>query len=208
VTDYDHIRSNPLSHLDYFTEWGGHAWNRLTRIGIADYLGGNLENQHVLELGFRYGRMSCLFALLGARVTALEIHPQFLELARAEARRFGVESQIEFLLYDGTPENLPEQSYDVIFSKSVLILIKDLPDFLTGIEQRLAVHGKVVFIENGLGGPLLRFARRIKHYGRWDYTEADYITKEQIDLVRSLFDIERLVHTRIPPIYLFCGTKR
>jgi SAM-dependent methyltransferase len=208
VTDYDRIRRDPLAHLDYFTEWGGHAWNRLTRIGIADYLGGSLDGQHVLELGFRYGRMSCLFALLGARVTALEIHPQFLEPARAEARRFSVDSQVEFVMYDGMPGNIPDGSYDVVFAKSVLVLVKDLPRFLSGLSQCLPAGARVVFVENGLGGPLLRLARRVKHRGGWDYTEADYFTTAHVDLVRSLFDIERLIRTRIPPIYLFCGTKR
>lgn len=201
----DRIIKEPLSRLGYFTEWGGRAWERLVRIGIADYLGGDLRGLSILDFGARYGRMSCLFALLGARVTGVDIRAECLERARAEARHLGVSDQIDFIQYDGNIESLPRHTYDVVFSKSVLVLVDNRPLVLRAMKRLLKTDGRIVFIENGLGNAALRLARRIKHRGKWDYTRAHYFTAQDARLLRREYQIEHTARSFIPPIYLFCG---
>ena len=199
--------ADPLSHLDYFTEWGGSAWERLVRIGIEEFLGTKLDGLHVLDFGTRYGRMGCLFALLGARVTGIDVHGEFVAHARLEAQRLGVSRQTEFIQYDGDLSSLPSCKYDIIFSKSVLVIVDDRPCIIRGLERLLKDDGRIVFVENGLGNVALRLARRLKHHGKWDYKEARFFTSEDDRLLRSMFRIERTSRSFVPPVYLFCGRK-
>jgi len=208
MIEYDRIREAPLSHLDYFTEWGGHTWTRMVRTGVADFLGGNLRDLRVLEIGARYGRLSCMFGLLGARVVGVDIHAHYIEAAREEACKLGVTSRVEFVLSGGDLCDLPSQSYDLVFSKSVLVLLPDLEKTLSEVDRLLGSGGRIVFIENGLGGWLAQFMRRMRHRGRWDYSRVNYFTPEHIRTVDAVFEIERLVRSHFPPIYLICGRKR
>lgn len=208
MTNYETIRRDPLAHLDYFTEWGGSAWTRLVKIGLVDYLGGNFEGQRVLEIGARYGRMSCLFGLLGARVTGIDIHAECLEIARVEAQKLGVESRVEFRQYTGEFTELSGQHFDVVFAKSVFFLFGDLRRVLPDVDKLLNEKGKVVFIENGLGGRVVQFARKVRHAGGWDYSRAHFFTNERLKVTRAVFNIEKVVTTRLPPVYLMCGTKK
>lgn len=207
MTDYEALKRDPLAHLDYFTEWGGRSWERLVRIGLVDYLGGNLEGKRVLEIGARYGKMSCLFGLLGAHVTGVDIHQEHIEAARAEARQLGVDSRVEFFKTEGNLEGI-SGAFDIVFTKSVLVLVPDLKGLLISADFLLNVGGRVVFIENGRGGPLLRLVRRFKHRGRWDYSAVSFIAPMQLRMVESVFEIERTERSTIPPIYLLCGRKR
>lgn len=207
MTDYAALRRDPLSHLDYFTEWGGSAWERLVRIGLVDYLGSDLEGKRILEIGARFGRMSCLFGLLGATVTGIDIHEECLEIACAEARRLGVDSQVQFAKYSGDL-GVITQKFDIAFSKSVLVVVPDMTALLSKTAQLLNKDGRVVFIENGRGGRFLRIARKLRHYGRWDFSRASFITPHHIDTLKSIFEIDRIVRSRIPPIYLLCGRRK
>ncbi len=208
MTDYEALKTAPLAHLDYFTEWGGRAWERLVRIGMVEYLGGNFEGKRVLEIGSRYGKMSCLFGLLGARVTGVDIHSEHVDVARAEAEYLGVESNVAFLKYGGQLSELRPRTFDIVFLKSVMFLFDDLRTFCVELHGLLAEDGRVVFVENGLGGPLLQLARKFRHHGGWDYSQASFMTSNRIEVLESVFGIDRIVRTRIPPIYLFCGRKR
>src|SRR5215469_5074173 len=77
-----------LPHVSEFTEWGGQSWAYLSQYALSRL--GSLENKRVLEIGFRFGKMTSLFALLGARVTALETDASAIATARKEVARWGV----------------------------------------------------------------------------------------------------------------------
>lgn len=208
MTAYDQIRAKPLSHLDYFTEWGGQTWTRMVKIGLTDCLGGNLENLRVLEIGSRYGRMSCLFGLMGAQVVGIDVHLRYVEAAREEACKLDVSSQVEFVHSSGDLREMPSGGFDLVFSKSVLVLLPDLNATLFEVNRLLSHRGRILLIENGLGGWLLRFMRRVRHRGRWDYSKVNYFTQEHIRRIQSVFEIERVVRSHFPPVYLICGRKR
>lgn len=62
------IARYPLQHLGYFMEWGSKGWQKLMTHAIEHFLGTNLRGLQVLDIGTRYGKMACLFSLLGAEV--------------------------------------------------------------------------------------------------------------------------------------------
>jgi SAM-dependent methyltransferase len=208
MVEPEDLRAHPLSHLDYFVEWGGAAWEAMVRHGVTDFLGSSLDGLRVLEIGSRHGRMSCLFGLLGARVVGLDRYESFVESARGEARRLGVSSRVEFVLTAGDFQDLPPGTYDIIFTKSVLVSFSDLPSGLSSIDRFLSPGGRVLFIENGLGGAPSQIMRWIKHRGRYDYSMNHYLTPDRIQAFKSTFAVDRVSYSRFPPVYLICGHKR
>jgi ubiquinone/menaquinone biosynthesis C-methylase UbiE len=72
----------------------------------------------ILEIGCGNGRDSILFALAGLNVTAIDLVPEAIEIAKDNAKNAGVE--IEFKV--GTAESLEfsDASFDSVFTLSVL----------------------------------------------------------------------------------------
>jgi ubiquinone/menaquinone biosynthesis C-methylase UbiE len=67
-----------------------------TMTGIADFLG-DLSGREVLELGSGMGEMTTQLARGGARVTAVDISPGSIAMARRRAELHGVADAIEFV---------------------------------------------------------------------------------------------------------------
>jgi SAM-dependent methyltransferase len=198
------LEPDPLDNLGYFVEWGGRPWTRLTAFALREFTGTDLAGQRVLEIGTRYGKMACLFALLGADVVGVDISSKALEVARAEVDRWGVADRVTLVQYSGNLDLFARESFDIVFSKSVLVLVKPLDSFLAQIGPLLKPDGKIVFIENGKGNRLLHAVRRLRHRS-WDYTRADYFTQAHLKLVGSMFAISGIKKSLIPPICLIMG---
>lgn len=180
----------------------------MVQAGLTDCLGGSLEGIRVLDVGSRSGRMSCLFGLLGAQVVGLDIHEEFIRAGQSEAQKFNLESRVAFRRYSGNMRDLGDEKFDLVFSKSVLVLMPDLHDTLKSIYQLLRQDGRILFIENGIGGRVQRLARWLRHRGKWDYSSVNYFSDRHVELVSSFFEIETMHHARVPPIYMLYGRKR
>src|ERR1700756_4902362 len=80
------------------------------------------RGKKVLEIGCGIGTDTISFARNGAQLTAVDLSPQSLELARTRARVYGLEKQIRF--YSGSAEELssflPLEPYDLIYSFGVI----------------------------------------------------------------------------------------
>lgn len=197
---------SPLEDLGYFVEWGGQAWERLTAMALREFIGTRLDGQQILEIGTRYGKMATLFALLGGQVTGIDLREECLAAAEDESRKWGVAERVTFRAYDGELDRFAENSFDLVFTKSVLVVVPRLEEFLRKIEARLKPGGKVVFLENGRGGRLLHALRALKHRS-W-YKKARYFTDRELDLVRTVFQVKTVRRTRLPPVYLIMGYRR
>jgi SAM-dependent methyltransferase len=206
LTDYKAIRENPLTHLDYFVEWGGWPWRRFVRVALDDFIGHDLSGLNVLDVGTRSGRMACLFALLGARAVGIDKTPGSDERAGAEAERLGVADRTEFIVTDGSLDALAGRSFDLVFTKSLLVLVPGLPDFLKDVDALLKPGGRVCFIENGYGNFLVNAFRPLRH--NWDWRQARYFTDREIKLLGEVFETALSKFWAVPPIYLYCGTKK
>ena len=165
----DHVKTITLDALpeplDYFTEWGASSWTKMLEKGIGE-LNGNLEGRRVLEIGCRRGRVSSLFAMLGAEVVGVDVSSQHLEEARAEAVRWGVEDRVTIQKCSPMLEELEPSSFDLVFAKSVLVMVQPLPPLIDRIKELLVPDGRVLFIENGTGSLPIRLARRVRHH-KW-----------------------------------------
>jgi len=80
------------------------------------------RGKKVLEIGCGIGTDTVSFARHGAFVTAVDLSPQSLELARQRVKVYGFEDRVRF--YSGSAEELtaflPVESYDLIYSFGVI----------------------------------------------------------------------------------------
>ena len=208
MTDYDAMKEAPFAFLDWFTHWGALPWQKFLDLGVGMYLGKDLDGKKVLEIDPGSGRISCLFALLGAEVTGLELKDRDLTTAGENARRFGVSDKIGIRYYDGDLSVLGDQTFDIIFTKSTLIYPPDLKQFLIGLHDHLDSDGKFVFIENGKGNMFVKIGRLLKRKSFSFFKRTHFFTEAEVDLIKSIFTVELLMRSKMPPIYLICGKKK
>ena len=204
----EHSYKSPLDNLSYFVEWGPNGWERLTRYALRNFVGEkNLSGKKVLEIGCRYGKMTSLFALLGAKVTGLDTNNESLKLAKDEAKKWNVADRVEFISYDGDLDVIPDESFDLIFTKSVLVVIPELEKFLEKLSRKLKSDGQIIFIENARGWGIVHWLRNLKHRS-WNFRVAHYFVKEDLSVFDSKFEIEEIKRSHLPPIYMLLGKKR
>jgi len=183
------LQKDPLLDLPYFIPWGGTAAIALTRQGIEEHLSRDLTGKQLLEIGAAGGRMSSLFGLLGAKVTGVDIDPDFPKEALAEAKKWKVLDRVDFQKGSGTLEMLPNGSFDIVFTKSMLLYIENLKPFLEELSTKLKPGGQICFIENVARNSFDRQMRDFYHLlrGRRNY---HYMTDERIELIGEIFELE------------------
>lgn len=191
--------------LDYFVEWRPWLWRR----PVADAMGflGDLPGKRVLEIGGRSGRMTSLLALRGAHVTMVELGDT--ERAAAETSRWGVRDRVRLIRSNGGFAEVAGETFDVIFTKSVLWCIEPLAEFLDQTEALLADGGKVAFVENVRGGDVLFWLRcKLVWRGRMNYQQQYHgITREQVHLFRDRFG-DLTARRRMGLVYVILGHKK
>ena len=120
---------------------------------------GKLRGKKVLEVGFGNGVQSILCAQAGASVAGVEVNPVLHSIAQEIARKEGV--AVEFVLYDGGDLPFPPETFDLVFSTSVLEHVSNQKRVLASIEKVLKT-GAVAY----LSFPN-RWAPRETHTGFW-----------------------------------------
>lgn len=205
-SDIRTTRAAGLSDLEYFVEWGGSAWTKLVRVGLEDFLGTDLEGQRVLDIGARSGRMSTLFAMLGADVTGVDVTPGFETGAYDEAQRWGARDRVTFKVDDGRLGSIGDGSMDIAFTKSVMVVIPDRATYLTTLARKLTVGGRLLSIENARGGALAR-ALRAGRRSAWGHYAA-YFADDDIATLQDDFDVNLVRKSFLPPVMLIGATKR
>lgn len=161
----------------------------------------------MLDIGTRYGKMACLFALLGGKVIGLDLSRKALAVARREATKWDITERVVFVWGKGDLSIFNDNSFDVVFSKSVLVVVPDLARFLEQVNAKLKPGGKIVFLENAKGPWFLHILRAFRH-GKWDYTKARYFTPQEVSLVSGIFDEVVMRRRAFPPVVLIMGHKR
>lgn len=199
---------SPMENFDYFMEWGAKSWSSLTYHAIHTCVGEeHLVNKEVLEIGARYGKISSLFALLGAKVTGVDINNECLITAEAEAVKHGVSDRVKFLAYDGNLDIFPDESFDIIFTKSVLVLVPELEAFLGRLNGKLKPNGKVIFIENGYGNVFIQFLRKFRHR-KWSVSTANFFKPADMKLLQKTFKVIEIKRAWFPPVWMIYGEKK
>ena len=95
---------------------------RLLTLGAVDRANDRLAThfragQHVLDIGCGTGALTIRAARRGATVKGIDVNPEMLDIAKARARRAGIEDNIEFR-ETGVAELDSEQSesFDIVMS--------------------------------------------------------------------------------------------
>lgn len=191
--------------IDYFVQWRACLWRKpiLTALKFL----GDFSNKRVLEIGGGSGRMSSLFALMGAHVTMLD-DTSAVEQAIAEVKKWNMQDRVKIYHTTGGFDKVVGQKFDIIFTKSVLWSIKDLGGVLNTIDQLLAPGGKVAFVENYRGGKFLLWLRRNLRYGGFNHENIYFgITPQQLHLFEQRFSPVRIRrHSFL--VYSIMGNKK
>lgn len=94
-----------------------------------------VEGKDVLEFGCNIGATSIVLAHYGARVTAVDIVPEHLEMARLNTKRYGSEGIRFHLLHEGERLPFPDRAFDIVTCNSVLEYVK--PELLPAVQREL-----------------------------------------------------------------------
>ena len=131
---------------------------------------GQLEGKKVLELGTGTGGTATLLAKRGASVVGIDLLPFRLTEAKARAAEYNVAESVKFALMDAMHLAFPDDTFDFIISKSVLVFTAHTQ---TAKEcyRVLKPGGKAIFIENMRHHPAVWFYRKafLKYSGKLNY---------------------------------------
>ncbi|MBV8197059.1 MAG: class I SAM-dependent methyltransferase, partial [Candidatus Eremiobacteraeota bacterium] len=113
--------TKPVGTAEYFDDVEARKYFVEPHIpGFAEF--GRWKDKRVLEIGCGLGTDTMQFLRAGAQVTAVDLSPESLALARQRAEIFGLQDRVRF--YEANAERLsetvPAEPYDLIYSFGVL----------------------------------------------------------------------------------------
>ncbi len=126
---------------------------------------GDVSGRRVLELGCGTGDLSLALVDRGALLTALDLSPGMVKVARGRAARYRPESTPEFIVAPVEETGLPGGGFDLVVGKWILHHV-DLDSGAREVRRLLRAGGRGVFAETSGLNPLLSVARRT-FVGRW-----------------------------------------
>ncbi|MBU6383437.1 MAG: methyltransferase domain-containing protein [Verrucomicrobia bacterium] len=113
-------------------------------VDFADFP--SVKGKKVLEIGCGLGTTAVRFAMAGAaKVTAVDISEQSLELAKQHAAVYGVSDRMEFFLANAEElsKHIPLDHYDVIFSFGVIHHTPHPDKIIQELKHFLKRNGKI-----------------------------------------------------------------
>jgi len=128
------------------------------RVNLMIKLGEISKESRVLELGCGTGEFTKRLAMTGAEVTAIDISPNLLELAKKKLAGFG---RVKFEIGDmETLENLPDNYFTMVVGNSVLHHV-DYTASLVVAKNKLTAGGKIFFSEPNMMNPQVAIWKNI-----------------------------------------------
>ncbi len=161
---------------------------------------GSLSGRRVLDLGCGAGDLSISLLGMGARVTAVDLSPGMVGIAK-ERIRLRVGDHADATLVDTPIESLPfpDDSFDVAVGRFVLHHL-DLSLAGDQISRVLAPGGVAVFVENSGRNRLLMWARDhlAGRFGipRFGTVDERPLIEEDLVALRAAFDTLELEYPR------------
>lgn len=141
----------------------------------------------ILDCGCGTGDSAVFLALMGARVCGFDISPKSIEIAKRRAEYNGVTDRTEFRVMAGEQLEYEDESFDIIFGKSVLHHLV-LPLAASEIQRVLKPGGYGVFLEPQGTNPFLRFVRACVPYpGKKRHGTDRPFTVRDIEILRRHF---------------------
>lgn len=112
----------------------------------------------VLDLGCGQGDLTLALLARGAAVTALDLSPGILDIARRRTELYASGRTATFVAAPVERTGLPSASFDVIVGRWILHHV-DLQAAARELARLLVPSGRAVFLENSGANPMLNFAR-------------------------------------------------
>ena len=139
-------------------------------------------DESILEIGTGSGFMAACLARLGAHVTSIDIHGDFIDAARNKLEHAGIEN-VELLQMDATQE-LPDGQFDAI------AVTGSIQTFDPRFVDALNPHGRLFVV---VGDSPAMEAKLIERAANHDW--------QSISLFET--DLKPLVHGALPPQFSF-----
>jgi ubiquinone/menaquinone biosynthesis C-methylase UbiE len=146
---------------------------------------GDVRGKRVLDLGCGTGDLTLELLRRGAHVTALDISPGMVDVARRRAEHHRPGLPVQFLAGDAEASGLPDAAFELVIGKWIIHHL-DTARICREVSRLLVPGGRGWFIENQATNPLLRLARErvagrfgVPMFGTADehpLTETDYAT--------------------------------
>ena len=145
---------------------------------------GHLQGKRVLELGTGTGGTATLLAKKGASVVGIDLLPFRLEEAKDRVRHHNVSDTVDFSLMDATQLAFPDNTFDFVISKSVLVFTEHAQT-AKECNRVLKPGGKAIFMENMRHHPAVWLYRKFfLKYSR----ELQYFSLTNIEALNLEFD--------------------
>jgi SAM-dependent methyltransferase len=121
---------------------------------------GDLRDRRVVDVGCGEGPNSALLALLGAKVTGIDLSAGALDVARARATLEGVAKQCKFVCSPMETAPIADRTCDVVFCDAILHhLLDDLDGAMRRLMRFLRPGGVFLCVEPVSLSPILRRLR-------------------------------------------------
>lgn len=145
---------------------------------------GAMKGKKVLELGTGTGGTATMLAKQGASVVGIDLLPFRLGEAKERANQHDVADAVDFSLMDATQLAFPDNTFDFIISKSVLVFTEHA-QAAKECHRVLKPGGKAIFIENMRNHPMVWIYRKLfLKYSR----ELHYFSIADIKAIGKEFD--------------------
>ena len=129
----------------------------------AYHLLGDVRVKTVLEYGCGDGLNTVVLAQHGAKVKALDISPDLIDVARQRLMVNNINSDVEFIIGSAHQVPLPNESVDVVFGMVILHHL-DLAVSAREVHRVLRTGGRAIFLEPVRNSRLLKFIRNLIPY--------------------------------------------
>lgn len=171
---------------------------------------GIVEGKKVLELGTGTGGTATLLAKQGASVVGIDLLPFRLQEAKERTVQHNVADVVDFSLMDATQLAFPDNTFDFIISKSVMVFT-DHSKTAKECNRVLKPGGKAIFMENMRSHPIvwlyrklfLKYSRELHYFAIPDIEAIGKYFEEMEHREFHLLSLGALFWKRIIPIPVF-----
>lgn len=158
------IEEYPIDYCEMLElAYGKHLMSEGGTKAIDRFVEGlNLNNKDVLDIGSGLGGLAFhLASIHQANVTGLEINQAMIAEATARIPAT-INDKVNFCCYDGNmPLPFPDNSFDIVLTKGVLVHIEDKTPLLTDI-KRLLKHDGTLLINDWLSSTADKLGKSIE----------------------------------------------
>jgi phosphoethanolamine N-methyltransferase len=114
---------------------------------VRRILGGNsLQGCSVLDIGSGVGGIDLLLVreYKAASVLGIDVEPSLVEIASARAKEAGLARTLTYQLIEPGPLPVPDESFDVVFSKDAILHVADKERLLSEVNRVLRPGGRLL----------------------------------------------------------------